>query len=137
MSVERDCFCTEEWRDPYRLIVRDGIIALAVNERTGEDVNPQDFNLPTVEDLFQQIETACTEPYADLNVVYDIDMGYPSSSWFNMNECICDEEVGYTVTSLVDMTKGKKGNAPGQKDKSSNKPGKSKPKDLNWRKRRI
>ena len=152
MSVQRECFCTEEWRDPYRLNVRNGNITLVINERTGEAVNPQDFNLPTVEDLFQQIETACTEPYADLNVVYDIDMGYPASSWFDMNECIADEEVGFTVTDLVDMTpdllnpnpdggdltKGKKGNAPGQQDKSSSKPGKTtKPKDLKRRESKI
>ena len=150
-GVERACFCAEEWRGPYSLNVRNGIITLAINELTGEAVDPQHFNLPTVEDLFRQIETACTEPYFDLTAMYDIDMGYPVNSWFNMNQCICDEEVGYTVTDLVDMTpdflnpnpdggdltKGKKGGAPGQQKKSNSTPGKPKPKDLNRRKNKA
>lgn len=128
MRIQRACFCVEECRYPFSVIVRGGIIVNVTNDETKLELNRNSCSLPTIAGIFQQIETACTQPYANLSVVYDGDMGYPANTWFDENECIIDEEVRYAVTDLVDMTpqddKGKEGDAPSHKGKPDDKPSK-------------
>ena len=124
MRIKRDCFCYGEWIDPFNVTVRGGLIVNATNDKTKMEVSASDYSLPTIADLFQKIETACNEPYADLTVVYHSDMGYPTYTWFNENKCIVDEEIGYTVTDLVDMTEKDGKGKDGSEDKPRDKPGK-------------
>jgi len=107
MRIQRSCFCYGDAIDPYLLSVRNGVTVSVANEQTGKAVSPEDYrynNFPTIIDLFQIVETACTTPYANLYVTYDTDMGYPESVGYDVNECIADEENSYMVTDLVDMT---------------------------------
>ena len=106
MRIQRSCYCYGNALDPYLLSVRNGITTSVTNERTGEAMNLDDYRyrLPTITDLFDIIDTACTKPYANLFVTYDADRGYPTSVGYDKNECIADEENSYTVTNFVDMS---------------------------------
>ena len=106
MRIQRSCYCYGDALDPYLLSVRNGITTSVTNELTGELMNLDDYRyrLPTITDLFDIIDTACTKPYANLFVTYDADGGYPTSVGYDKNECIADEENSYTVTNFVDMS---------------------------------
>ena len=106
MRIQRSCYCYGDALDPYLLCVRNGITTSVTNELTGELMNLDDYRyrLPTITDLFDIIDTACTKPYANLFVTYDADGGYPTSVGYDKNECIADEENSYTVTNFVDMS---------------------------------
>ena len=100
-TISRNCFCPEEFRGPFVVTVRDGKFSSATYEGTTQ---PVDHSIPTIAELFDLINDACTTPTAGLSVVYNDEMGYPESLYIDQNECIADEETSYMVSGLEKLT---------------------------------
>jgi len=107
-TLERQCFCPEDWRGPVNIQVRDGVAVSVTYVSTGGAVNDGKFdNADTIDKLFTMLENAYTgkgdfEQEADtINVTYSSQMGYPTSFFIDVSQQIADEEQGYTVTNLV------------------------------------
>ena len=92
-----NCFCVIERRGPHLIKVKDNKI-VSVN---GQSYNPEiTGTLPTVSELFEIINLKISQkPFQEL-IMYDPLLGYPSSVYFDMDERIADEEVGYIIENL-------------------------------------
>lgn len=107
-TLERQCFCPEDWRGPVDIEVRDGDAVSVAYVSSGEAVTENKFDdANTIEKLFTILENAYAgkgdfEQKADtITVTYDSQMGYPVTFFIDVSQLIADEEVGYTVTNLV------------------------------------
>jgi hypothetical protein len=107
-TLERQCFCPEDWRGPVDIQVRDGVAFSVTYVSTGQPVTDGKFdNADTIDKLFTILENAYAgkgdfEQKADtINVTYDAQMGYPATFFIDVSQLIADEEQGYTVTNLV------------------------------------
>ena len=97
MTITRTCFCPPEWRGPYTVTVEEG----AVTSFVIEDHPIAQGEPPTVEGLFELLETAYTEGAARVDVTYHEDWGYPVSLYIDKEEMMADEEIGYEVAELI------------------------------------
>jgi hypothetical protein len=93
-----NCFCVIERRGPHLIKVKDNKIV---------SVNGQPYNLeqtgmlPTVNELFQIIQTKLAQKPFDQRLEYHPSLGYPTSVYFDMDERLADEEVGYIIENLI------------------------------------
>jgi len=97
-TIERQCFCPEQYRGPFAVKVEGGEITEATwsGGPAGEDVQ-----IPTVEELFRRVAEAYAEGADEVRVTYDGPRGYPTVVWIDESRQMADEEVGYTVSGLV------------------------------------
>jgi len=107
-TLERQCFCPEDWRGPVNIQVRDGVAVSVTYVSSGDAVTDGKFdNADTIDKLFTILENAYAgkgdfKQKADtVDVTYDAQMGYPSTFFIDVSQQIADEEQGYTVTNLV------------------------------------
>ncbi|GAB5535510.1 MAG: hypothetical protein Rubg2KO_17590 [Rubricoccaceae bacterium] len=99
MTITRSCFCPPEWRGPYTATVEEGTMTSFVYV----DGPISQGEPPTVEGLFELLETAYTEGAARVDVTYHEDWGYPVSLYIDKEEMMADEEIGYTVSELIQL----------------------------------
>jgi hypothetical protein len=93
-----NCFCVTERRGPHMIKVKDNKI-VSVN---GQPYNVEQTGmLPTVNELFEIIKLKLSQKPFQEAIVYDPLLGYPSSVYFDMDERIADEEVGYIIENLI------------------------------------
>ncbi len=93
-----NCFCVIERIGPHMIKVKDNKI-VSVN---GKPYNlEQTGMLPTVNELFEIIKLKLSQKPFQEAIVYDPILGYPSSVYFDMDERIADEEVGYIIENLI------------------------------------
>ena len=97
MTITRSCFCPPEWRGPYTVTVEEGEVASVIYEATPVGVGEP----PTVEGLFELLETAYAEGAVRVDVSYHEDWGYPMSLYIDKEEMMADEEIGYEVPELI------------------------------------
>ena len=107
-TLERQCFCPEDWRGPVNIQVRDGVAASVTYVSSGEAVTEGKFdNADTIDKLFVILENAYTgkgdfgQKADTINVTYNAQRGYPTTIYIDVSQAIADEEQGYTVTNLV------------------------------------
>jgi len=107
-TLERQCFCPEDWRGPVNIQVRNGSAVSVTYVSSGAAVTEGKFdNADTIDKLFTMLKNAYTgkgdfEQKADtINVTYNAQMGYPTTFFIDVSQMIADEEQGYTVTNLV------------------------------------
>jgi hypothetical protein len=98
-TVSRQCFCPPEYSGPYEATVRDG--ALASLTYAGRPADMQQFAVPTVEGLFDQIAGAYASGASSVRVTYDARLGYPTTLWIDQDPMMADEETGYTISALA------------------------------------
>ena len=96
MTLERSCFCPEEYRGPFAVSVRDGAV---VSVQFGVDALPTDRAV-TIDGLFDLIADAYRRDAARVDVAYDPALGYPTRIAIDYLEQAADEEVGYTVSGF-------------------------------------
>jgi len=97
MTITRSCFCPPEWQGPYTVTVEEG----AVTSFVIENQSVAQGEPPTVEGLFELLETAYTEGAARVDVTYHEDWGYPVSLYIDKEEMMADEEIGYEISELI------------------------------------
>ena len=107
-TLERQCFCPEDWRGPVDIQVRDGTAVLVAYVGTGLPVTEGKFdNADTIDKLFTILKDAYTgqgefnQKADSINVTYNTQMGYPATFFIDVSKTIADEEQGYTVTKLI------------------------------------
>ena len=97
MTLQRSCFCPEDYRGPFDVTVRDGAVATVRFNGASLDAD----RAVTVDDLFALIEDAYKRNAASVDVAFDPDLGYPTSVGIDYSTQMADEEMAYTVADLV------------------------------------
>ncbi|UCC17087.1 MAG: hypothetical protein JSU58_00605 [Dehalococcoidales bacterium] len=107
-TLERQCFCPEDWRGPVNIEVRNGTAVSVTYQSDGTVVTEGKFDdVDTIDKLFTLLKNAFAgkgdfEQKADsVDVTYDGQMGYPATLYIDVSQLMADEEQGYTVTNLV------------------------------------
>ena len=107
-TLERQCFCPEDWRGPVNIEVRDGVAVSVAYVSDGTAVTEGKFDsVDTINKLFTLLNNAFTgkgdfDQKADsVDVTYDEQMGYPIMLYIDVSQLMADEEQGYTVTNLI------------------------------------
>lgn len=107
-TLERQCFCPEDWRGPVVIQVRNGKAVAITYVSTGEIAGAEKFeDVDTIEELFDVIRDAYEgkntfdEKAETVNVSYHPEMGYPLTIFIDVSTNIADEEQGYTVEELT------------------------------------
>ena len=107
-TLERQCFCPEDWRGPVNIEVRNGNAVSVTYQSDGSVVTEGKFDdVDTIDKLFILLNNAYAgkgdfEQKADsVDVTYDEQMWYPVSLYIDVSQQMADEEQGYTVTNLV------------------------------------
>ena len=92
------CYCLIT--EPYSITVVDGEpTSITGNEAWGHEGIPL-----TIEELFVKIKDLLSQDPFDYNLAFDKEYGYPTSVYFDMDEQIADEEIGYTVENFQVLT---------------------------------
>lgn len=93
-----NCFCTSETIGPHRIQVNADTI-FSVNG-TPYDRSKSHVRLLTVPELFRFIkESDARNPFRK-SVLYDSTYGFSTSLYYDFDERIADEEIGYIVTEF-------------------------------------
>jgi len=107
-TLERQCFCPEDWRGPVEIQVRDGNAVTVTYIGSDLPVTEGKFdNADTIDKLFTILKDAYTgqgefnQKADSINVTYNTQMGYPATFFIDVSKTIADEEQGYTVTKLI------------------------------------
>ena len=101
-EFQRICFCPPAYTKKVKLTVRDGVVESIQQADTGEvvDKSKYEFYL-TVEGLFDYIQAAIDKKAHSVNVLYDAELGYPTSVEVDYIERAVDDEIRFKTGNLV------------------------------------
>ena len=92
------CFCSEEYREPKEVVVRDGVIVSVAGEAYDADIHQ---SILTVDARFDYIRKSLAREPEMFSVEYDAVYGFPSRFYFDFSFMIADEEIDYTFTNFT------------------------------------
>ena len=92
------CFCSEEYREPKEVVVRDGVIVSVAGEAYDADIHQ---SILTVDARFDYIRKSLAREPEMFSVEYDAVYGFPSRFYFDFSFMIADEEIDYTFTDFT------------------------------------
>lgn len=99
-NYTRSCFCPALTN--VRVTVRNGVVISARVIATGVELSPAErADIPTIDGLFDIIESAIAQRAHELRVSYDAQMGFPMSIVLDYREMIADDEVYYEVKEVM------------------------------------
>lgn len=103
-TLQRSCFCPEEFRKPMRVRVKDNKIVqvLLVPENITKPVSYR--GALSVERLFNIIQKGIDSNAASIKVRYDKKYGYPTSINIDQDVRIADEELNYKASGMRLLT---------------------------------
>jgi hypothetical protein len=97
-TLRINCYCPPERNGPNLIKVIDDKI-VSVN---GQPYNPNlTGTLPAVSQLFDIIQTKLSQRPLQQSIEYHPILGYPTNVYFDMDDRIADEEVGYIIENLI------------------------------------
>ena len=100
-TYRRSCFCPPE-PDAIVITLQDGQIVDAsyrtIDLAFSPDLLP---TLPSLEELFQEIQKRLDEGYTQIDVKYDTSLGFPEDLYTDVNEFIVDEEIGHSISEFT------------------------------------
>ena len=99
-EFQRSCFCPPDFVRPVRIEIRDGLVSSAVYVDTEEPIPPPLTSVPTIDDLFDEIQAAMDGMAFSIMADYDADMGYPTNVSIDHIENAIDDEMAFTVSSF-------------------------------------
>lgn len=104
------CFCIQSSYGPVTVVVKGDTVNALLNVNTGLDlIDETDSTLvfakwknlyPSIDGLFEVVESAIDDNADKLEVSYDETFGYPNSIDIDWYKNAVDDEIGYTVISL-------------------------------------
>lgn len=107
-TLERQCFCPEEYRGPVNVQVRNGAAVSVTFVSDGTAVTDDRFaEADTIDKLFSVLKDAYNgknsfnQKADSVTVTYDSERGFPSAFFIDISQQIADEENGYTVTNFT------------------------------------
>lgn len=92
------CFCSEEYREPKEVVVRDGVIVSLAGVTYDAELQQ---SILTVAARFDYIRKSLAREPEIFSVEYDAVYGFPSRFYFDFSFMIADEEVYYTFTDFT------------------------------------
>ena len=92
------CFCTEEYREPKEVVVRDGGIVSVAGVAYDADFQQ---TILSVAARFDYIRKSLAREPEMFSVEYDAVYGFPSRFYFDFSFMIADEEIDYTFTDFT------------------------------------
>ena len=100
----RSCFCAADARGPVRVEVRRGAVTRVVYSESGDPVPDRLVHLfPSVGGLFAILLDAVDRGAARVDVEWDAELGYPSSSFIDYEPAVADEELGFEVREVTPL----------------------------------
>jgi hypothetical protein len=98
-TFQISCFCLPETTLPKKVEVLKG----QINQVNGEPYAGElHWGVLTIPQLFDRIEKAEKNNAVVVEVQYHQEKGYPVSVYIDQDKMIADEEMGYSVTDLID-----------------------------------
>ena len=99
-SLYVSCYCIGRG-DPNEIKVTNNKIK-KVNGKsvTSEQLENEYWDVKTIEELFNIIESKLEDNPFSHSIKFDKSFGYPIDIYFDMDEMIADEEIGYYVTNF-------------------------------------
>jgi hypothetical protein len=92
------CYCPPEIVRAVTITIDDGEVVGATYVDSGQPVDPfSPGDYPTVDDLFDEIESALAEDPYSVRAEYDPQLGYPTDIFVDFEENTADEEWGFVV----------------------------------------
>ena len=92
------CFCSEEYREPKEVVVRDGVIVSLAGVTYDAELQQ---SILTVAARFDYIRKSLAREPEIFSVEYDAVYGFPSRFYFDFSLMIADEELDYTFTDFT------------------------------------
>ncbi len=99
-EFRRSCFCAPDFVRPVRIEILDGIVSSAVYVDTEEPISLPLTSVPTIDDLFDEIQDAMDRLAFSVIADYDANMGYPTSVSIDYIENAIDDEMAFFVSSF-------------------------------------
>ncbi len=101
LTLQRDCFCGEDYRGPVVVSVRGGQVVGRTYQESGEPVSAEIAPyFPDVLGLFGFLEESLDENPAEARAEFHSELGYPTNVWIDFRANVADEEQGFTTLSL-------------------------------------
>jgi hypothetical protein len=97
MTMTKLCFCADV--GPFSVIVVNDSVVSATRAADGRSADPR--FLPTINKLFDFIETAIADHAVRIDVQYDATRGFPREVIYDRSLNIADEEVAYTLSNVA------------------------------------
>lgn len=105
-EFQRSCFCATDSVRPIRIEILDGLVSSASYTDTEEPISPPFALVPTIDDLFDEVQGAVDGMASSVIANFDAEMGYPTSVQIDYIRDAIDDEVSFTVSSfqLLDVS---------------------------------
>jgi hypothetical protein len=99
---QRSCFCMEVMRTKYEVQVRNDTVDGAFSAEDGTPAKPDMLGnwLPTIEGIFDQIQSAIDQSAYSMKIQYNDTFGYPMSVSIDYNPMMADEELYVSAEGL-------------------------------------
>jgi hypothetical protein len=97
MTMTKLCFCGDV--GPFNVTVINDSVVAATRVTDGRPADPR--GLPTINKLFDFIETAIADHAVRIDVQYDATRGFPREVVYDRSLNIADEEVTYTLSNVA------------------------------------
>ncbi|CAJ1967666.1 unnamed protein product [Cylindrotheca closterium] len=98
-------FLPPPYGTPKLVQVRNGTVETILEEDTGEMIDMTTFNLPTIDQAFQNIENALTNYYATVDATFDPTLGYPMEYSLRNSIFVADGNPTYRIYDVVLVAK--------------------------------
>ena len=100
-TLQRSCFCTEEYRKPIEIRVFGNKVQQATLQPEGTPLSAErKSEAMTVEGLFRMIREAIVNKSASVTVKYNATYGYPTSISIDRDRMMADEEVYLSASNF-------------------------------------
>ena len=98
-TMQVSCYCMNT--DPNKIEVINNIIKKVNGKNVSqEELESIYWNVKSLNELFVIIEKKLSEDPFQYSIKYDEAYGFPTDAYFDMDEMIVDEEIGYYVTNF-------------------------------------
>lgn len=97
---QRSCFCGTEFLQAVRITVADGTVVSAVFADDGTPIQTPLPEVPTIPDLFDEIEAAIAARADRMDVTYDEGYGYPVDVSIDFIVQAVDDEMFFQVSEF-------------------------------------
>jgi hypothetical protein len=97
-TLQISCFCIREYTLPKRVVVQNNEV-VQVDGTPYEELN--DSAIQTIDGYFDFIRETRKQNPDEEEIIYDTDLGYPTSIFFDISYQMADEEIRYTISELI------------------------------------
>ncbi len=97
-TLQISCFCIREYTLPKRVVVQNNEV-VQVDDTPYEELN--DSAIQTIDGYFDFIRETRKQNPDEEEIIYDTDLGYPTSIFFDISYQMADEEIRYTISELI------------------------------------